>query len=66
MVGLNFLINSAMYRSTSWDGNPNYGSRVLPSTSWIHEMIHTLGINGHANSLWCDYPAGTHVTYSNP
>jgi len=54
-VGFNYLINSPMYKGTTMEGNSYYGSRVLPSTSWVHEMVHTLGIGGHANTLWCDH-----------
>jgi len=29
------------------------GDSILPTTSWAHEMIHTLGASAHANSLDC-------------
>jgi hypothetical protein len=35
-------------------GNINYTDCILlPSASWSHELLHTLGIGGHANSLDC-------------
>lgn len=58
------MTNSFMYRSTTWDGNAYYSSEVLPNASWVHEMIHTLTISGHANTLWCDDAKGKHYTYS--
>ncbi len=49
-VGLMFMISSSVFEKV----NLNYSqSVILPSTSWAHELLHTLGIRGHANSYDC-------------
>lgn len=48
-VGFDFMINSPflVHGDTYSDG------LLLPNASWPHELMHTLGVSGHANSLWC-------------
>ena len=49
-LGIVFMVNSPVYDQV----NDTYSqSLILPSTSWAHELLHSLGINGHANSLDC-------------
>ena len=50
--GITYLINSSFYNTA---GSSRFGSWVLPSVPWAHELFHTIGIFGHSNSLWC-YP----------
>ena len=57
--GITYLINSSFYNTA---GTSRFGSWVLPSVPWAHELFHTIGIFGHSNSLWC-YPDLT--TYQN-
>ena len=52
-VGFNFLVNSPFFPTAL---NSYSDSIILPSASWAHELLHTLGISGHGNSLWCGNP----------
>ena len=68
MVGIDYMINSAFFREAG--GNYAY-STILPSRSWAHELLHTLGASGHDISLDCgQVPYGTScnniVAYGNP
>lgn len=52
--GITWMINSEIFDfapllSSTWSS----GEAVLPTTSWSHEMLHTFGIVGHANSYDC-------------
>ena len=48
-VGFDYMINSPFYLH-----GESYSDGLLrPTASWPHELLHTLGISGHANSLWC-------------
>lgn len=49
-VHVAIMINSLIADKTE-EEQP--GSVILPSNSWAHELIHILGITGHANSLRC-------------
>lgn len=68
-MGINWMINSQFWKEA---GGAAVGSLVLPSTSWAHELQHTLGIDGHANSYNCGTetlgPVNncTIVAYGNP
>jgi hypothetical protein len=50
MVGIDFMINSEFYLQA---GNAAFYSVILPSRSWGHEFVHTLGSDGHDLSLNC-------------
>jgi hypothetical protein len=49
-VGIDFMINSYFFLQA---GSPAYYSVILPSRSWGHELVHTLGSEGHDLSLDC-------------
>src|SRR5690606_20793956 len=48
--GLDYMINAAFYKEAR---GPNLYSSILPSRTWAHEFIHTLGMNGHDIALDC-------------
>jgi hypothetical protein len=50
--GTVYLVNSAFFVEA---GQTRFDGWVLPSAPWPHEMLHSLGIIGHSQSLWC-YP----------
>jgi hypothetical protein len=50
MVGIDFMINSEFYLQA---GSAELYSVILPSRSWGHEFVHTLGSEGHDLSLNC-------------
>jgi hypothetical protein len=50
MMGIVWMINSEFWNKP---GFPGVGSLILPSTSWAHELHHTLDIIGHALALDC-------------
>ena len=55
-VGIQFMTNSAVFDKVPEINEPSgwsAGDSILPTTSWAHEMIHTLGASAHANSLDC-------------
>jgi hypothetical protein len=68
-MGIDWMINSSFWKEA---GGIAVGSLALPSTSWAHELQHTLGISGHANSYNCGTevlgPVAncTIVAYGNP
>jgi hypothetical protein len=68
-MGIDWMINSRFWKEA---GGAGLNSLVLPSTSWAHELQHTFGIDGHANSYNCGTetlgPAEncTIVAYGNP
>jgi hypothetical protein len=67
-VGIDYMINSFFFTEA---GGPYPFSVVLPSRSWSHELMHTLGISGHDISLDCgSVPYGTTcneiIAYGNP
>lgn len=68
-IGMTFLINAGMFRTTRLQGNPYLYAGVLPSKSWAHEIVHALGSLGHDNALMCgDSPIAEHcrqVNYAN-
>jgi hypothetical protein len=48
--GIAYMVNSDI----SFAFNNEVPSSVItPSNSWAHELLHILGLNGHANSLRC-------------
>jgi hypothetical protein len=49
-VGIDFMINSWFFLQA---GSPAYFSAILPSRSWAHELVHTLGSFGHDVALDC-------------
>lgn len=66
-MGIIWMINSAVFdeaplESSSWSS----GDAVLPSTSWAHEFLHTLGITGHSNSYDCGNKTLTTKGEGNP
>lgn len=67
-VGIDYMINSAFFRQA---GGTQAYSTILPSRSWAHELLHTLGVSGHDISLDCGQAThGTScasiVPYGNP
>lgn len=50
-LGLDYMINSQFWKEA---GTRAHSSPVLPSTSWAHELSHTLGLGGHAIGLDCE------------
>jgi hypothetical protein len=50
MMGVVWMINSEFWNKP---GFPGVGSLILPSTSWAHELHHTIDIQGHALALDC-------------
>ena len=48
-VGFNYMINSTVLHH----GDAYSDGLLTPSASWPHELLHTFGIAGHANSIWC-------------
>jgi hypothetical protein len=52
-IGLDFFINNEKFGVTQAEGNPYLGAMLLPSHSFAHEMIHTMGASSHSNLLWC-------------
>jgi hypothetical protein len=67
-VGIDYMINSAFFRQAG--GSQAY-STILPSRSWAHELLHTLGVAGHDISLDCGQTTygpscASIVAYGNP
>jgi hypothetical protein len=54
-VGILFMINSPFLYPA---GSAYTASVILPSKYYAHELSHTLGSTGHANSLWCGDATG--------
>lgn len=53
-IGITWMINSEIFDfAPLLTSNWSSGEAVLPTTSWSHELLHTLGITGHANSYDC-------------
>ena len=48
-VGFDYMINSSFLVH----GEQYSEGLLLPNGSWPHELLHTLGVSGHSNSLWC-------------
>jgi len=66
-VGINFMINSTVFDKAPLDrSNWSGGDGILPTTSWAHELLHTFGISGHANSYDCGTQTVSEVTAANP
>jgi len=66
-IGIIWMINSSVFdiaplEKSYWSS----GDSVLPTTSWAHEFLHTLGINGHANSYDCGDKTLSTVGAANP
>jgi hypothetical protein len=53
-MGIDYMVNSWFWNEA---GTRAHSSTALPSTSWSHELSHTLGAVGHSISLNC----GTNV-----
>lgn len=49
-MGIDFMINSYFWNESGLRG---HSSTALPSTSWSHELSHTLGMVGHDIALDC-------------
>jgi len=49
-MGVDYMINSWFWNEA---GTRAHSSTALPSTSWAHELSHTLGLDGHAIGLDC-------------
>jgi hypothetical protein len=49
-MGIDYMINSYFWNES---GTRGHSSTALPSTSWAHELSHTLGMVGHDISLDC-------------
>ncbi len=49
-VGFDYMINSPFYIH----GDAYSDGLLRPTASWPHELLHTFGVAGHANSLWCE------------
>lgn len=49
-MGVDYMINSWFWNEA---GTRAHSSTALPSTSWAHELSHTLGLTGHAIGLDC-------------
>ncbi|HEY6728551.1 MAG TPA: hypothetical protein VI197_31285 [Polyangiaceae bacterium] len=49
-MGIDYMINSWFWNEA---GTRAHSSTALPSTSWAHELSHTLGLTGHAIGLDC-------------
>jgi|GEM_PF-1750712 len=54
-IGLIWMINAGVFDAAPLErSNWSSGEAVLPTTSWAHEFLHTIGIIGHANSYNTD------------
>ncbi len=54
-VGITWMVNSEVFETAPLlDSKWSSGESVLPTTSWSHELLHTFGITGHANSFDSD------------
>lgn len=66
-MGVDYMINSWFWNEA---GTRAHSSTALPSTSWAHELSHTLGLTGHAIGLDCgDQIVGAEcilAPYANP
>ena len=61
--GTAFLINSRF--ETAPRDNRQSGW-VLPSAPWPHEILHSMGIIGHSQALWCYPSAAAHDPLATP
>ncbi len=53
-IGITWMVNSEIFDfAPLLTSNWSSGEAVLPTTSWSHELLHTLGIAGHSNSYDC-------------
>jgi M6 family metalloprotease-like protein len=53
-IGITWMANSTVFDfAPLLTSNWSSGDSVLPTTSWTHELLHTFGITGHANSYDC-------------
>ncbi len=66
-IGITWMINSEIFDFAPLSySNWSSGDAVLPTTSWSHELLHTFGINGHANSYDCGTETIATTGTSNP
>ncbi|HEX5789984.1 MAG TPA: hypothetical protein VFY13_02475, partial [Luteolibacter sp.] len=66
-VGITWMINSEIFDfAPLLTSNWSSGDSVLPTTSWSHELLHTFGITGHANSYDCGTETIATTGTSNP
>jgi len=50
--GIVFLINSTFFTTA---GETRFDGWLVPSVPWQHELLHSMGVMGHSQTLWC-YP----------
>ena len=61
------MINSAVFDNAPLlTSNWSSGDALLPTTPWAHELMHTLGVQGHGNSYDCGTETISLVTAANP